>query len=57
MGLIRTLVARCDVESCGRTLTLNPDTTQPYRTLVEGGWRLENAEDDIRTICPRHTES
>lgn len=61
MGMYRKIVAHCDQKdkynsdsSCFSAQTLNPDTTQPYRDLIELGWTV--GEDGVTLSCPKHKE-
>lgn len=55
MGFYRLLVAHCDGKdfggACPTSERLSPDTTQPYRDLVEKGWTI--ADDGVTMYCPK----
>lgn len=61
MTLHRELTAQCDGDenTCEEYVDLNPDDTQPFRTLTEWGWSADHGVTDpdvILTFCPKHKE-
>ena len=59
MSLVKTLTARCDYPFCGAVITLNPQTSQPFRDLVRQEWinKVLHAEADLLTFCPHHAST
>jgi hypothetical protein len=55
--IVRTAVAHCDHARCYAKKTLDPDGTQPWRTLLAAGWAIASAPGvGIKTYCTFHKE-
>lgn len=60
MALERTLIGRCDRESCTTTQEIDPQSGQPYLYLTDRGWAVVTAPTGPRQktvtalYCPDH---
>lgn len=57
MSVKRVITAHCDAKGCHRFADLSPESTQPYRDLMEAGWLIDSeSADEILTFCPDHRQ-